>query len=307
MKEKASSFFKTVQDQISKAVEAADGRASFQEDLWIREETSSSGTTMEGGGGRSRVLSGGAILERAGVNFSEVNGNLAAEMCQKLVGRNEQLPFYATGVSLVFHPLSPMVPTVHANFRYLEVGEKKWFGGGTDLTPYVLFEEDAVHFHQSLKNICDKHELADYQSFKKACDQYFYLPHRGEHRGIGGVFFDYLGRDNDIQPEAVFDFVKEMALGFNDCYLPIVEKRTGLDYGKRERDFQLLRRGRYVEFNLIHDRGTQFGLRTGGRTESILMSLPPLVSWEYNHQPEAGSAESRLLEVLSRPKDWLMS
>jgi len=305
MKKDASSFFKTIQDQISAAVEEADGLASFKQDNWTREESSARGTTMDGGGGRSRVLEEGAVFERAGVNFSEVSGTLSAEMCEKLVSQKSSLPFYATGVSLVFHPLSPMIPTVHANFRYLEVGEKKWFGGGTDLTPYVLFKEDAQHFHKKLKESCDRHAVADYQAFKNACDKYFYLPHRKEHRGIGGIFFDYMGREDGENLEDIFHFVKDMAQGFNDCYSPIVAQRKDLPYGEKERDFQLLRRGRYVEFNLIHDRGTQFGLKTGGRTESILMSLPPLVSWKYNQQPEPDSNESKLLEVLSNPVEWL--
>ena len=225
-------------------------------------------------------------------------------MTKKLLGTDGEAKFYATGTSLVLHPYSPMIPTVHANFRYLEVGNKKWFGGGSDLTPYYLFEEDARHFHKTAKNVCDKHDNCFYSQFKKECDQYFYLPHRKEARGVGGIFYDYLGKEEPEKLENFFSFAKDYSESFLDSYLPIVERRKDEPWTETQKEFQLLRRGRYVEFNLIYDRGTLFGLRTNGRTESILMSLPPTVNWTYNYQPTAGSKEAQLLEVLKNPRDW---
>jgi coproporphyrinogen III oxidase len=208
--------------------------------------------------------------------------------------------FTATGISLVLHPRNPLVPTVHANFRFLTKGERQWFGGGADLTPYYPFRDDVIHFHRIWRDVCGRHPVADYARFKKWCDDYFFLPHRGEARGVGGVFFDYLEGDM----EGLFKFVRDAGDAFLDAYLPIARRRKDLPYGERERAFQEFRRGRYVEFNLLYDRGTLFGLKTGGRTESILMSLPPVVRWHYGYRPEPGSREAELYEVYLKPRDW---
>jgi coproporphyrinogen III oxidase len=232
------------------------------------------------------------------VNFSDVAGELPEEIAAHTPG--EGRAFRASGISLVIHPRSPMVPTVHANFRCLTKGAAVWFGGGADLTPYYPYREDAVHFHATLRAACDRHDPGYYPKFKKWCDEYFFLPHRGETRGVGGLFFDYLGGDL----EGTFAFVRDVGDSFLPAYLPIAERRREEHWGEREREFQLWRRGRYVEFNLLYDRGTIFGLRTGGRIESILMSLPPLVRWKYGHEPEPGSREAALSDFL-RPTDWL--
>ncbi len=277
------------QDEVSGALEAADGIGHFREDRWDR---------PGGGGGRTRVLEGGAVFERAGINFSEVHGELPESLASSMPGSGRR--FMAVGVSLVLHPASPMIPTTHANFRYLERGEAAWFGGGADLTPYYLFEEDARHFHRTLKAACDRFDPSWYRRFKKDCDDYFVLKHRGEARGVGGIFFDYLQGDR----ERLAAGVQGLWSAFLPSYLPLVERRRGESFGEAERQFQLMRRGRYVEFNLLYDRGTTFGLQTGGRIESILMSMPPLVRWEYAYEPAPGSREARLHEVLRRPRDW---
>ncbi len=300
-REKSAELFQRVQNQICQALETLDGKARFLTDEWQRPDVGGG----YGGGGKTRVLSGGDVFEKAGVNFSEVQGTLPSDMSSKLVGLNSEAPFYATGISLVLHPDSPMIPTTHANFRYLEVADKKWFGGGSDLTPYYLFEEDAIHFHSVLKRICDTYDPSYYSAFKKQCDEYFYLPHRNETRGVGGLFFDYIGKEDSSQLDEAFLLVQELSEGFLESYLPICERRIEESWGEPEKAFQLLRRGRYVEFNLLYDRGTQFGLRTGGRTESILMSLPPNVQWEYDFRPEPGSREAKLIEVLLEPRAWL--
>jgi coproporphyrinogen III oxidase len=287
---RAADYFRELQDRICRALEALDGRSHFREDLWQR---------SEGGGGRTRVLAGGAVFEKAGVNFSEVWGELAPEFAAQIPGEGRN--FTATGISLVLHPYSPMVPTVHANFRYLTRGAGWWFGGGSDLTPYYPFREDVIHFHHTWKKTCQRHHgVADYERFKKWCDEYFYLPHRREPRGVGGIFFDYLEGDW----EALFAFVKECGDAFVAAYEPIVDRRRELPFAERERAFQQFRRGRYVEFNLLYDRGTVFGLKTGGRVESILMSLPPVVRWEYDRHPEPGSREAELYEIYLRPQNW---
>jgi len=293
IRERASEFFAGLQDEICRAIERLDGAARFREDSWEREG---------GGGGRTRVIEGGALFEKAGVNFSEVHGELDASFAEKLpVGEGRR--FFATGVSLVLHPLTPMVPTVHANFRYLERGSGGWFGGGSDLTPYYPYLEDAVHFHRTLKRACDRFDAAFYPRFKKWCDEYFFIKHRGEARGVGGVFFDYLtGEDRGL--EFVFEFVQGVGGAFLPAYAPIAERRRNESYSEREREFQLIRRGRYAEFNLVYDRGTHFGLATGGRTESILMSLPPSVRWVYDYRPEPGTREAATWEFF-RPRDWL--
>lgn len=301
MRKDSADFFRTVQAHICLELERIDGSGKFNIDSWERTDK----TGSHGGGGISRVLQNGTVIEQGGVNFSEVEGILPAEMSLRLVGENQDCPFYATGVSLVIHPLSPLIPTTHANYRYLEVAGRAWFGGGGDLTPYYLFEEDAEHFHRTLKKICDLHDRSYYPAFKKECDQYFYLPHRGETRGVGGIFFDYIGRDDPRDLGEVFEWVKDCANGFLECYLPIIQRRKDSAWTPEQREFQLMRRGRYVEFNLLYDRGTLFGLRTGGRTESILMSLPPLVRWDPAYKPKPGSPEAKLIETLRVSRDWI--
>ena len=287
-REKIEASFTKLQDRITNAIEELDGNV-FREDRWTREG---------GGGGRTRVLEEGRVFEKAGVNFSSVHGNLPEQFAAK-IPRGSGTEFFATGISLVFHPRSPMVPAVHANFRYLEKGDADWFGGGTDLTPCYPYEEDAVHFHRTIKLACDRHDRNFYVRFKKWCDEYFTLKHRGEMRGVGGIFFDYLEGDR----ESNFAFVQDAGNTFLDAYLPIVKRRMNEPYGERERQYQLYRRGRYVEFNLLYDRGTIFGLETRGRTESILMSLPPLVRWVYDFRPEPGSREDEALEFY-QPREW---
>ncbi|MFN7950018.1 MAG: oxygen-dependent coproporphyrinogen oxidase [Blastocatellia bacterium] len=296
LKARAQEFFSNLQDQICRALEAADGRATFREDVWQR---------AGGGGGRTRVLENGALFEKAGVNFSAVGGELPEAFAAR-IGPGDGREFFATGVSLVLHPHNPYVPTTHANFRFLERGATGWFGGGADLTPYYPFREDVVHFHRTLKAACDQHEdVADYTHFKQWCDEYFYIKHRKEMRGAGGIFFDYLKGDGPGGIEAVFSFVRETGEAFLPAYLPIVEARRAHAYGEREREFQLLRRGRYVEFNLVYDRGTTFGLETGGRIESILMSLPTVAGWKYDYQPEPGSPEAEAMTYYQPGQDWL--
>lgn len=291
LKSRASTFFKELQGRMCSTIEAVDGQKRFTVDRW---------SYPQGGGGETRVIEHGGVFEKGGVNFSEVRGRLNEKLAQRL--KVESQAFLATGISLVLHPYNPMIPTVHFNLRYLalENGDS-WFGGGTDLTPYYLNEEDAVHFHSTLKRVCDKHNPSYYSRFKKWCDEYFFVKHRQEARGIGGIFFDYL-RD---QPERTFAFVQDVGNAFLEAYNPIVKKRMKEPWGEPERQWQLHRRGRYAEFNLVYDRGTLFGLETEGRIESILMSLPPVVQWSYNLQPEPGSREAKLVEVLGKPKDWI--
>jgi coproporphyrinogen III oxidase len=298
---KTQDLFQRIQANICEGLERIDGTGKFRTDQWNR--TDSRGN--EGGGGMTRILAEGSVFEKAGVNFSAVHGYMNPDFAAKLGAAKEELPFFATGVSLVIHPRSPMVPTTHANWRYLELGDKAWFGGGSDLTPYYLYEEDAQHFHSVLHTTCSKHNPAYYPRFKKWCDEYFYLPHRGEARGIGGIFFDYLGRDDNEDLNKLFDFASDLGFAFCDQYLPIVERRMNEPFGETEKLHQLQRRGRYVEFNLLYDRGTHFGLQTNGRTESILMSLPALVRWDYNVTPEPNSREERLLSVLKNPQEWV--
>lgn len=291
-------FFLGLQDQICEGLEQADTKVEFIEEQWQR---------PEGGGGRTRVMSNGRIFEKAGVNFSHVSGGQlppsATAARPELAGRS----FQAMGVSLVVHPENPYVPTSHANVR-LFVAEKEgeepvwWFGGGYDLTPYYGFTEDCVHWHRVAEKACKPFGDNVYPDFKSWCDRYFYLKHRDEPRGVGGLFFDDL---NQWGFERCFDFVQAVGNSYLDAYLPIVERRQDMRYGARERDFQLYRRGRYVEFNLVFDRGTLFGLQSGGRTESILMSMPPLVRWEYGYTPEPGSDEARLTDYYLKHRDWL--
>lgn len=300
MKNKFYAYIQNLQDAIVAGLEKAEGQAKFKEDIWER---------PEGGGGRTRVIENGQVFEKGGVNISGVHGPLPKEMQTYFnVG---DVDFFACGLSLVIHPKNPMVPTVHANWRYFEMYDKQgntvnqWFGGGQDLTPYYLFEEDAKHFHQTCKNACDKHNLEFYSKFKKQCDEYFWNAHRNEARGIGGLFFDHCKASEDFSLENWYDFVTEVGNSFLEAYVPIVEKRKNLEHSPENRNWQEIRRGRYVEFNLVHDKGTLFGLKTNGRIESILISLPPYVQWVYDHHPESGSEEEKLIKVLENPVDWI--
>lgn len=299
MLERMSVYVHGLQDRICERIAALDGNA-FKEDSWER---------PGGGGGRSRVLQDGAIFEKAGVGVSVVHGELSKEAALEMGGGQtiEDLRFKAVGLSLVMHPHNPMAPTVHCNYRYFERGDGSepgswWFGGGADLTPSYLFEEDARHFHAVHKEACDAHDETLYEKYREWCDRYFYLPHRKEARGIGGIFFDNL---NDRSPEACFAFARSCGDAFLPAYVPIVERRHAMPFTPEQKAWQQLRRGRYVEFNLVWDRGTKFGLRTDGRTESILMSLPLTARWEYAHEPEEGSAEWEMLEVLRKPRRWI--
>ena len=300
MKDKFFNYIHELQDTITSKLEAIDGKATFQEDIWKR---------PEGGGGRTRVIQNGNVFEKGGVNISGVHGNLPNSM-QAYFGVKDA-DFFACGLSLVLHPKNPMVPTVHANWRYFEMYNKngdivdQWFGGGQDLTPYYLFDEDAKYFHQVCKSACDKHSLDFYPKYKKRCDEYFYNSHRNEARGIGGLFFDYCKKSESMTMQNWYDFVTDVGDSFLEAFVPIVEKRKELDYSKEQRDWQEIRRGRYVEFNLVHDKGTLFGLKTNGRIESILMSLPPQVQWVYDHHPAEGSEEEKLIKVLQEPKNWI--
>ena len=307
-----------LQDEICHTLETLDGGSKFKEDSWEREE---------GGGGRSRVLQEGRVFEQGGVNFSEIYGDHLPPSILQQRPEAEGHGFFVTGTSMVLHPRSPYIPTVHLNYRYFEAGPVWWFGGGADLTPYYPFAEDAAHFHRTLKQACDKHHDQYYPVFKRWCDEYFYLKHRQETRGVGGLFFDYQDGQGelyrgfnpkgtaasyshqigDLEPrswEDLFKFVMDCGRAFLPAYVPIVEKRQDREWGDRQRQFQLYRRGRYVEFNLVYDRGTIFGLQTNGRTESILMSLPPLVRWEYSYQPKANTPEAELYEEFLKPQDW---
>jgi len=317
-RDRVKQFMQQIQDTICESLAEIDSAGQFQEDSWQREE---------GGGGRSRVIRDGAVFEQGGVNFSEVWGSQLPPSI--LTQRPEAAGhgFYATGTSMVLHPRSPYIPTVHLNYRYFEAGPVWWFGGGADLTPYYPFAEDAAHFHKTLKAACDKHHSEYYPVFKRWCDEYFYLKHRQETRGVGGLFFDYQDGTGElykgphpekaaaiyskelgaVEPrtwEQLFAWVQECGHSFLPAYVPIVERRRDMNYGDRERNFQLYRRGRYVEFNLVYDRGTIFGLQTNGRTESILMSLPPLVRWQYGYQPEPNTPEAELYETFLKPQDW---
>ncbi|MEP7705806.1 oxygen-dependent coproporphyrinogen oxidase [Paraglaciecola sp. 25GB23A] len=296
--EKVKRYLLKLQDNICQTLELADGKGEFKEDNWQREQ---------GGGGRTRVLTGGAVIEQGGVNFSHVFGGMlppsATAARPELAGRS----FQAVGVSLVIHPHNPKIPTSHANVRFF-IAEKEgeepvwWFGGGFDLTPFYPIEEDVVHWHTVAHKLCEPFGTEVYPTYKKWCDDYFYLKHRNETRGVGGLFFDDL---NEWGFERSFKFMQAVGDGFLDAYIPIVEKRKGLSFTPAERDFQLYRRGRYVEFNLVYDRGTLFGLQSGGRTESILMSMPPLARWEYDYQPEVGSQEEILYKEYLHPRTWV--
>ncbi|TXK47641.1 oxygen-dependent coproporphyrinogen oxidase [Pontibacter qinzhouensis] len=294
-REEVEAFFRQFQNELCQALETCDGGAAFQADVWKH---------AEGGGGESRVIQQGHVLEKGGVNFSAVQGQLSPAFLKML-----EMPdpaFFATGVSVVLHPHSPMVPITHMNVRYFEAGNgKAWFGGGIDLTPIYLNLQQAQDFHRAMKAVCDKHHPSYYTDFKKWADDYFYNVHRQETRGVGGIFFDRLMATDEITIEERFAFVKDVARAFAPFYTSIMNQNRNLPYNEQQKQWQLIRRGRYVEFNLVYDRGTKFGLATGGRIESILMSLPKYASWEYNHQPAAGSPEAAIQAYLKKDIDWI--
>lgn len=294
-------FIEGLQNNIYNALEKADGKEKFIEDAWVRED---------GGGGKTRVIQNGNVFEKGGVNTSIVFGKVTELMRSQLniIGNT----WFAAGLSLVIHPVNPFVPTVHCNYRMFELYDEdgdvtdRWFGGGTDLTPYYLFEVDAKHFHQTYKNVCDEFDETFYTKFKIDCDNYFVNTHRNnERRGIGGIFYDHKRADEKYNIEFWMNFGMACGNAFIESYIPIVEKRKGTSYNEEQKHWQEIRRGRYTEFNLLHDRGTIFGLKTNGRTESILMSLPPTVRFEYNYQPQAESEENKLLQACLQPRDWI--
>ncbi|CAG8975557.1 hypothetical protein HYALB_00005625 [Hymenoscyphus albidus] len=308
MRLRMEDFIKAQQKEIVRELEAVDGQ-KFRVDTWTREK---------GGGGISCVLQDGNVFEKAGVNISIVYGTLPRPAIEKMRVNHkamdasvESLDFFAAGLSMVLHPINPMAPTVHLNYRYFETANPDgtsnawWFGGGTDLTPSYLFDEDAIHFHKTIKDACDKHDKSYYPRFKEWCDKYFFNKHRSESRGIGGIFFDDLdGTEKD--QENTFAFAQSCLKAFLPSYLPIINKRKDMPYTEKEKEWQQIRRGRYVEFNLVHDRGTAFGLNTpSARVESILMSLPLTASWRYMYEPEKGSREQRLVDILREPKEWV--
>ena len=300
VKEEWIDFIKELQNSICDALEQADGMAKFAEDIWEREE---------GGGGITRVIANGNVFEKGGVNTSVVFGNVTDKMRRQLNIDGDK--WFACGLSLVIHPQNPFVPTVHCNYRMFELYNEKdevidrWFGGGTDLTPYYLFEEDVKHFHQTYKNVCDGFDESFYPKFKLECDDYFVNEHRNsERRGVGGIFYDHQKPDAVKDVDFWMNFAKGCGYAFIEAYIPIVEKRKNANFTDSNKYWQEIRRGRYVEFNLIHDRGTIFGLKTNGRTESILMSLPPTVRFDYNYRPMEGTAEANLQEVCLHPKEW---
>jgi coproporphyrinogen III oxidase len=287
-----AAYFQGLQDKICAGIAATDGLASFKEDNWKR---------AEGGGGRTRVISKGAILEKGGVNFSAVEGPLHPKMVTSL-NVTEEVEFFATGVSIVMHPENPWVPIIHMNVRYFELSNGEfWFGGGIDLTPHIIIPEQAKWFHEQLKAVCDRFDPSYYPKYKNWADDYFYSPHREETRGIGGIFFDYIKGDK----ETVFEFVKAVGESFEPIYSHLMRLNALRDFTPVEKEFQYIRRGRYVEFNLVHDRGTKFGLETNGRTESILMSLPPMAAWEYMYDPNVFPEGQKTFDLLKKGIDWI--
>lgn len=290
-----SDWFKGLQDHICSSLEKADGKGVFEEELWQR---------PGGGGGRTRIFHNANIIEKGGVNFSEVHGILPARIANALHVHGHD--FFASGVSIVLHPFSPMVPIIHMNVRYFEVSSgEKWFGGGIDLTPIYIDKEQAGYFHGQLKDVCDRHNHNYYKEFKHWADDYFFIKHRNETRGIGGIFFDRLSETSDITMDQRFAFVQDVGNLFPVIYTKFMQENKDVPYGKQEKQFQLLRRGRYAEFNLVYDKGTKFGLETDGRTESILMSLPPEASWVYQYKPVEGSKEEQTLGLLRKGVDWM--
>ncbi|HLT06589.1 MAG TPA: oxygen-dependent coproporphyrinogen oxidase [Cyclobacteriaceae bacterium] len=294
-KEQIVEEFKAIQDHICQELEVGDGKARFHEDLWER---------AQGGGGRTRVIKDGNIIAKGGVAFSAVHGPTPEKILAKL--KLDSADFFATGVSIVIHPDSPMMPIIHMNIRYFEMSNGVyWFGGGIDLTPHYIDLEDAAYFHKEVKAVCDQYDSSYYPKFKTWADDYFYIRHRDETRGIGGIFFDRLRADEDMSFDRLYGFVKSVGFLFPRVYRHLMAKNAELPYGEQERAWQAYRRGRYVEFNLVWDAGTKFGLDTNGRTESILMSMPPQAAWEYNYKPAAGSREAFTLEHLKKNIDWI--
>jgi len=302
-----ATWLEQLQDSICSALEKADGGAKFEEDKWTREE---------GGGGRTRIIRNGSVLEKGGVLFSAVHGNAPAFLFKEHqhsnivdtdAGKAGNIPrFFATGVSIVIHPKSPMVPVIHMNVRYFEMdGGIKWLGGGIDLTPHYVQEDDARFFHTELKKVCDKHNASYYKKFKTWADDYFFITHRNETRGVGGIFFDRLNEDSEMSFERNFAFWQDVGKTFAPVYTELMNKNKGKTFTEKNKEWQLLRRGRYVEFNLIYDKGTKFGLETNGRVESILMSLPRYAGWEYNFIPEKGSEEEKTLSFLKKGINWV--
>ncbi|MBA2394246.1 MAG: oxygen-dependent coproporphyrinogen oxidase [Ktedonobacteraceae bacterium] len=299
---RTETMLQSLQNTICQSLETIDG-TNFHEEIWTR---------AGGGGGITRVLQNGNVFEKAGVSTSTISGLLSKDAAQTAgIGNGnftgDNIPFFITSISLIIHPHNPFVPSTHAHYRYSEQGDSttpgSWsFSGSADLTPYYLFEEDAINFHRLHKEACDRYNPAFYPRFKQACDEYFYLPHRKEHRGIGGIF---LGNLNEYDSDMLYALTTSCATAFLPAYLPIVERRKDLPFTEQHQRWQRQRRGRYVEFNLTYDRGTAFGLKTGGRVESILMSLPPVAGWEYDYHPEASSEEARLMEVLQKPRQWV--
>lgn len=299
---RTETMLQSLQNTICQSLETIDG-TNFHEEIWTR---------AGGGGGITRVLQNGNVFEKAGVSTSTISGLLSKDAAQTAgIGNGnftgDNIPFFITSISLIIHPHNPFVPSTHAHYRYSEQGDGttpgSWsFSGSADLTPYYLFEEDAINFHRLHKEACDRYNPAFYPRFKQACDEYFYLPHRKEHRGIGGIF---LGNLNEYDSDMLYALTTSCATAFLPAYLPIVERRKDLPFTEQHQRWQRQRRGRYVEFNLTYDRGTAFGLKTGGRVESILMSLPPVAGWEYDYHPEASSEEARLMEVLQKPRQWV--
>ncbi len=299
-KEAITDWFRELQEGICSALEEEDGKGKFHEDQWQR---------MEGGGGRSRVMTDGRVIEKGGVNFSAVHGPLPQNIAEAL--KLSASSFYATGVSIVIHPHNPLMPIIHMNVRYFETFSKDsdnddtwWFGGGIDLTPHYVNKEDAAWFHRQLREVCDRHHPDYYHRFKTWADDYFYIAHRQETRGIGGIFFDRLGKSEGTK-EKLFEFVKEVGLSFAPIYTHFMQRNAHLEFSQAHKNWQMMRRSRYVEFNLVWDKGTKFGLQTNGRIESILMSMPPKAVWEYNHQPEQGTSEAETLSLLRKGINWL--
>jgi coproporphyrinogen III oxidase len=299
-RERVVALMRAAQTKLTAAFEALDGKAAFRAHTWER---------PGGGGGTAKVLEGGRVLERGGINVSAVHGDAVPPSLAATHPGTEGRPFFATGLSMVLHPLNPYAPAFHANYRYFEVGHGEesgvwWFGGGADMTPNYPFEEDVVHFHRTLKAQCDRHDVGAYETLKRACDDYFFIRHRGEMRGVGGIFFDELSPPGQGDFERDFAFVADGLDTILEAYVPLLERRHATPYGERERRWQLLRRGRYVEFNLVYDRGTLFGLQTGGNIEAILMSMPPFAHWAFDYAPEPGSPEAAMLDFL-KPRDWV--
>jgi len=305
-KETITTWLKNLQDQICSSLEQADGQSKFEEENWTR---------AEGGGGRTRIIKEGNVIEKGGVLFSAVSGDAPDFLFTEKEHSESPSPlekdgmmrpqFFATGVSIVIHPKNPMVPIIHMNIRYFEMdGGIKWLGGGIDLTPHYIVEDDANYFHSQLKAVCDKHHSNYYQKFKKWADDYFYITHRRETRGIGGIFFDRLNTDEDMNFEKNFAFWQDVGKAFAPIYTTLISKNKNKSFTEKNKQWQLLRRGRYVEFNLVYDKGTKFGLETNGRVESILMSLPKTAGWEYDFKPEKNSEEERTLDLLKKGIDW---